>query len=147
MNQTRARQRERRCSSPPQKMLRRFFKLGSFPVDICCVSCTRVLRRWCRPLPFSLSVSLGSIMSQAEGDKAVADAEKKLKGNMFGLGKDPDAAVDCFKRACNNYKVAACCTILLTQSASLQQQIFVVSCLVHHVLRGASGSGNPSLQR
>lgn len=50
-------------------------------------------------------------MSRAEGDKAFAEAEKKLKGSMFGMGKDPDAAVDCFKRACNNYKVAGCCTI------------------------------------
>jgi hypothetical protein len=48
-------------------------------------------------------------MSRAEGDAAVAMAEKKLKGSMFGLSKDPDGAVDAFKRACNNYKVAGCC--------------------------------------
>jgi hypothetical protein len=48
-------------------------------------------------------------MTTAQGDKAVADAEKKLKGSMFGIGKDPDAAVDCFKTACNNYKVAGNC--------------------------------------
>jgi hypothetical protein len=52
-------------------------------------------------------------MSSAEGDAAYAAAEKKLKGNMFGLTKDPDAAVDNFKRACNNYKVAGCCALLL----------------------------------
>jgi hypothetical protein len=49
-------------------------------------------------------------MSRQEGDKAYADAEKKLKGNFLGLSKDPDAAVDLFKRACNNYKVAGLCT-------------------------------------
>jgi hypothetical protein len=48
-------------------------------------------------------------MSVELGDKAYAEAEKKLKGNMFGLGKDTDAAVDSFKRACNNYKVAGSC--------------------------------------
>lgn len=51
-----------------------------------------------------------SEMSSADGDAAYAAAEKKLKGSMFGLSKDPDAAVDNFKRACNNYKVAGCCT-------------------------------------
>eukprot|EP00892_Ulva_mutabilis_P011949 jgi/Ulvmu1/9126/UM005_0222.1 len=45
-------------------------------------------------------------MSQQDGDKAYAEAEKKLKGGFLGFSKDPDAAVDCFKRACNNYKVA-----------------------------------------
>ena len=49
----------------------------------------------------------------SQGDKAFADAEKKLKGNFMGLGKDPDAAVDCFKTACNNYKVAGSCAQLL----------------------------------
>lgn len=48
-------------------------------------------------------------MSQQDGDKAYADAEKKLKGGFLGLSKDPDAAVECFKRACNNYKVAGFC--------------------------------------
>lgn len=51
-------------------------------------------------------------MSRQEGDRAYADAEKKLKGNFMGLGKDPDAAVESFKRACNNYKVAGLCTLL-----------------------------------
>lgn len=50
-------------------------------------------------------------MSRNEADKAYADAEKKLKGSFMGLGKDPDAAVESFKRACNNYKVAGCCAI------------------------------------
>lgn len=48
-------------------------------------------------------------MSQQEGDKAYAEAEKKLKGGFLGLSKDPDLAVECFKRACNNYKVAGLC--------------------------------------
>ena len=48
-------------------------------------------------------------MSVEQGDKAYADAEKKLKGSFMGIGKDPDAAVDSFKTACNNYKVAGSC--------------------------------------
>jgi hypothetical protein len=55
-------------------------------------------------------------MSVELGDKAFAEAEKKLKGSMFGFGKDPDAAVDCFKRACNNYKVAGSCALDLQKA-------------------------------
>lgn len=54
-------------------------------------------------------------MSQQEGDKSYAEAEKKLKGGFLGLSKDPDAAVECFKRACNNYKVAGQCTLLIAE--------------------------------
>lgn len=64
-----------------------------------------------RSLPEGTETLTGA-MSRQEGDKAYADAEKKLKGNFMGLGKDPDAAAESFKRACNNYKVAGLCTIL-----------------------------------
>ena len=67
-------------------------------------------------------------MSRSEGDKAYADAEKKLKGSFMGLGKDPDAAVESFKRACNNYKVAGCCAIpyLLLKTVALTLCLSIV---------------------
>jgi hypothetical protein len=49
-------------------------------------------------------------MSAEQGRQCVKDADKKLKGNFLGMNKDPDGAVDDLSRACNNFKVAQCCT-------------------------------------
>eukprot|EP01025_Chloroclados_australasicus_P040894 TRINITY_DN4300_c0_g1_i1.p1 TRINITY_DN4300_c0_g1~~TRINITY_DN4300_c0_g1_i1.p1 ORF type:complete len:333 (+),score=61.24 TRINITY_DN4300_c0_g1_i1:100-999(+) len=97
-------------------------------------------------------------MSSAEGDRAVAAAEKKLKGNMFGFGKDPDGAIDDFKRACNNFKVAseynaaARCQMRIAEIAEKQGEYYEVAsaCMEAaklHIRAGGVDAAVKSLQK